>query len=513
MKAPDSGLMAESLPTEEQSVPKLTSRLTSALQEVHAVREQDSDDEQLPTPSKLSKVRPWSSIELKPPISALSPSPVLLEPGKSSKDDTYVIRAPATPKRPYLASRGLSLQMPPRDISSSSTANLSTNLINRVPLSPKFDSPYGVASTVLPRRSRGMEFARSCTNLHHSTLAEQSSPDSSPVIGGRAMAIPQRKGFHNGSSSTSIIPDSPGSAPGSLWSTMGHADKPSISSSVSSVIMMDSDTASDSSDDEMMGHTEDDDTILSTPQAYKSGYGLLNPLTPGGIASPMDGVTPFSPVGPNLMSFQRARLRNGQSRKSSSSASGRSSMISPGPTSPPLLKSIESGLGMGYFHSQLAKKSIESRRESLSLGTSDLHISDGIDDDDLEGARISPTNVLGLPIPVTPIDERRNVIRRAVTRRGNLLVSHSHLVKSYIAYLRRIAQTEKLCQNPGSLARRRLTSRHRVQKGSGNNSPGTGKRPGRGDELCVLATNNSRVLTNSSDRKCWAIRYNGRRTI
>ena len=79
-------------------------------------------------------------------------------------------------------------------------ANLTTNRTNRLPLSPKLDSSasYGVPGSVLPRRSRGMDFSRACTNLHHSTLAEQSSPDSSPVIGGRAMNIPSRKSIHMG---------------------------------------------------------------------------------------------------------------------------------------------------------------------------------------------------------------------------------------------------------------------------------------------------------------------------
>ena len=376
--------------------------------------------------SNTPKPRPWSSLDLKP---TLSPSPAFLEPAKTSKDDTHITPFPVTPKRPSLPPRGLSLQMPPRDVSSSSTANLTTNLLNRVPLSPKLDSTitYGPAGSVLPRRSRGLDFSRACTNLHHSTLAEQSSPDSSPVISGRAMMITPRKNLHSGS--VSSVPDSPGSAANSLWSTFGNMEKPGMSSSAGSINMMDSNSDTDASDiDVVMGRTEDEDTIHMTPQATKSSFSG-NPFVKGIISSPgIDFRSPFSPATASLMSFQRSRLRHKHSsRKSSSSASvsGHSSMPSPGPVSPPLLKSIESNLGSGYFNKEMSKQAMNSRRESLSLGTNDMQISDGAESEEGDGSRVSPHDALGIPIPVTPnLDERRNVIRRAVTRRGNLLVGY-----------------------------------------------------------------------------------------
>ena len=408
----------------EQLQPLMSSQLLQKTHPSHAPF--PPADSGLPQVSRTpSKPRPWSSIDLKP--LALSPSPAFLEPPKVSKDDTCLDQSPVTPKRPSLPARGLSLQMPSRDVSSSSTANLTTNLINRVPLSPKLDSSasYGVPGSVLPRRSRGMDFSRACTNLHHSTLAEQSSPDSSPVIGGRAMNIPSRKSMHNGSM-ISGIPDSPINGPGFLWSTMAGADKTGTSSSVGSVTMLDSDTGSDSSEaDEVMRSADDEDTIYMTPHASKQvGLGMGNPFVTGTTASSgMDIANPFSPAAANFMNFQRARLRRGKSRKSSSSASRRSSMASPGPSSPPLLKSIESSLNGNYFQKDMSRKDVESRRESLSLGTSDLNISDGGESEEGESNRISPNDGLGIPMPVTPtLDERRSVIRRAVTRRGNLLV-------------------------------------------------------------------------------------------
>ena len=241
--------------------------------------------------------------------------------------------------------------------------------------------------------------------------------------------IPQRKSLHNGS--VSSVPDSPGSAANSLWSTFGVVEKPGMSSSAGSVNMLDSDSDSNTSDvDLVIRRNKDEDTIHMTPQANKNGFGSGNPFVKGIISSPgIEFRSPFSPATASLMSFQRSRLRHKHSsRKSSSSASvsGHSSMPSPGPVSPPLLKSIESNLSGGYFSKEMSKQDVNSRRESLSLGTNEMHISDGAESDEGEGSRISPHDALGIPIPITPtLDERRNVIRRAVTRRGNLLVSHT----------------------------------------------------------------------------------------
>jgi hypothetical protein len=309
-----------------------------------------------------------------------------------SKDDSALPSLPATPSR------------------SSNQTNLSLNLsnapspslANRGPLSPKLDSSqiYGSPGSVLPRRSRGLDFSRACTNLHHSTLAE-SSPDSSPTVGGRGMTIPQRRGSQG---STSIPP----------FSTSGPADRTAISSSVSSVNMMESDTSSSDDDDEvMMG--DRDDPMLTTPQAARMGSGP-SPFSTGNIQSPgNEWMGGYSQAAASLMSFQRARFRKGRSRHSSSSASGNSSKPSPGPPhSPPLLKSVENSTG-GYFG---PRQTAHSRRESLSLGTRDLRLSDLSDDGEGHAVRAgSPTGTShsdGGPL---------GVIRRAVTRRGSLLVS------------------------------------------------------------------------------------------
>ena len=370
-----------------------------------------------PTSPSKTKTRPRSSLGVAP---KLSPSPAFLEPSKLSKDDSFLTVTPSTPKRESSHAYSLSLQMPSKE--TALTNNLSGGLLTLNPLSPKLDtpSPYGSPTSALPRRSRGLDYSRACTNLHYSTLAEQSSPDSSPVVGGKAVNIPGRKTHHRASHSSNV-PDSPSSGAPSLWSIMGNGERNVLGTSVSSVNMMDSDVASSSSEeDALMGQGDDEDTIHGTPQALG-----MNPFLYRSTSSPSrDIVGPFSPSAASLMSFRHARLRHHRSRKSSSSISGRSSLTSPAPGSPPLLKSVESVSNV-HCARTLEQSALDSRRESLSLGTNQLQISDIMTLEDAEAQR-SPCDPLGLPLPTNSFDERRNVIRKAVTRgRTNLLVSHS----------------------------------------------------------------------------------------
>ncbi|KAL4760588.1 uncharacterized protein BDW70DRAFT_150715 [Aspergillus foveolatus] len=318
---------------------------------------------------------------------SVSLSPTTEEERPSSKDDTAL--APQTPRRSPASH-------PPLNIQSLPTKAATPASSSRAPLSPKLDPSHIYSASpgsVLPRRSRGLDFSRACTNLHHSILAE-SSPDSSPTVGGRGVAIPARRG----SPGSSVPP----------FSTSNPADRTTISSSMSSVNMMESDTSSSEDDDEPMDR---DDVIMNTPQARKLAPGF-NGFAGGNVPSPgMDWMGNYSQAAASLMSFQRARFRRGRSsRHSSSSASGNSSKQSPAPLSPPVMKSIENGNGyFGY------KNGAASRRESLSMGTRDLRLSDMSDEGENRGARgHSPTGIRSDSGPL-------GVIRRAVTRRGSLL--------------------------------------------------------------------------------------------
>ena len=321
----------------------------------------------------------------------LEPSPKFNEPARMSKDDLNA--TPTTPRRPDFLSRGLSLQMPPRESPMPSPAHFAA----RVPLSPQLDSrnTYASPASLLPRRSRGAEFSRACTNLHHSTLPDQSSPDSSPTITQKGIKIPARRPRSN-----SMLLDSPNMG----WS---NGDRTAPSSSVGSINMMGSEDSSSSSDEmDPLDPDDHDDPMIMTPQP-KTNFLFPGLNTNGGNWSNL-----FSPGGqPNFASMHRARLRKGRSRKSSSSASGHSSMASPGPASPP------NGKETAYAAREAAMRKAGSRRESLSLFANDLHISSGNDSGD-EAAHQ----------PQTP-----GVVKRAVTRRGNLLVS----IFSICTYARR----------------------------------------------------------------------------
>ncbi|OJJ43945.1 hypothetical protein ASPZODRAFT_72662 [Penicilliopsis zonata CBS 506.65] len=356
------------------------------------VDELNNDGSHLVTPQRGTPKSRSLSDAVKP---VSIPQPVSGDLKTASKDDSSIPSIPATPQRSTVSPSNLSLNLPLKIPAAASASS-------RAPLSPKLDSSqiYGSPASVLPRRSRGLDFSRACTNLHHSTLAE-SSPDSSPTIGGRGVNIPNRRGSLN---STSVPP----------FSTSGPADRTAISSSVSSVNMLESDTSSSDEDDEQMGGDRDEMMITNTPQANKMGA-ALNPFGVGTVSSPGgDWMGSYSQAAASLLSFQRARFRNkGRSRHSSSSASANSSKQSPGPLSPPVMKSIENPAAGGYF---ACKNALQSRRESLSLGTRDLRLSDLSDDGESRAIRgHSPagmSNPEGGPL---------GVIRRAVTRRSSLL--------------------------------------------------------------------------------------------
>ncbi|KAF2772396.1 hypothetical protein EJ03DRAFT_266890 [Teratosphaeria nubilosa] len=270
-------------------------------------------------------------------------------------------------------------------------------------------------ATSLPRHSRGLDFSRASSTLHHTTIAD-SEPPSSPVMQ-KGMAIPPRKG-----SMSSMMLDSPNTSVAmGGWATLAP-ERSTVSSSVGSVNMIGSDSESSDSDEDASMCDDQEDPVYTTPQVHKlqnpsvatpfaiSGCG---PQTPGG--GQWGTGAAFSPAQASLMKTMRGNKvhkTRRKSRKSSSSASnsGYSSMASPRTASPPPLRSIEgagtNGTAQGYF--AWAANAARSRRESLALGTDGMHLSSGNDSGD-EACRDNTA-------PSTP-----GVVRRPVTRRGNLL--------------------------------------------------------------------------------------------
>ncbi|GKU06908.1 unnamed protein product [Fusarium langsethiae] len=330
----------------------------------------DIDDQAAPGShprSPLTKTRSMSDGGGTP--SRLSPSPRIVdESRRTSKDDTSIpTPQPVTPRRPNFSNRGFTIQMPPRDF----TPPPPNSYVKPAPLSPKLDHSqiYASPTNILPRRSRGLDFSRAATSLHHSTLAE-SSPDSSPTAGGRAMNIPSRRSHYAGPEQMST----------SLWSVMGNQEKMHISSSLGSQAVG-SDSSSSSDDDELMDE-DMDESYVTTPQVNKIGPAL---------GPPGSGGTFGSPAMSSLMSFQQRQRPRKQSKKKAR-----------GP------------LGLGFSASSLSKSppanSSRARRESISWQANQLHIS-GADSD--EARAMGDVDGIG--------DGQRNVIRRVVTRRGNLL--------------------------------------------------------------------------------------------
>ncbi|KAJ4150219.1 hypothetical protein LMH87_010978 [Akanthomyces muscarius] len=332
----------------------------------------------------------------------LSPSPhIVVSARRTSKDDhdiddlcssssfpntgaaavaANLAGLPSTPKRSEV--RGLSSlhiqqqqqPQPPRTSTPPPAAVGSTAFGKPAPLSPKLDHSHIYASptNILPRRSRGLDFSRAATSLHHSTLAE-SSPESSPTVGGRGMNIPARRrefglgAEHSLQSSASVWP-----AP------TGNPERMTISSSLGSTQAVGSESSSSSEDDDLMDE-DMDEAYVTTPQVSRSGPGGGNPF-----GSPA--------IGP-LASFQnRQRPRKHPKKK----------------VRGPL------GLGFNINSSALSRSppnnSSRARRESISWQANQLHISSGDGEDSGKSDVDGPS-----------ADAQPSVTRRAVTRRGNLL--------------------------------------------------------------------------------------------
>jgi hypothetical protein len=327
----------------------------------------------------------------------LSPSPHIFEAKRQqSKDDIGIrdqdresqpILAPSTPVRAGFSTRGLSLQLPQRD---QTPPTQLPGHVQPAPLSPKleYSNTYASPTNILPRRSRGLDFSRAATNLHHSTLAVQASPDSSPTIGSRAMNIPERRNGEFGTAEHTT---------NSLWSMMGNQEKMHISSSLGSNNHILSDTSSSSDDEDFMDE-DMEDAYVTTPQVVKQSM----PVGPLGGAPWMPG---GSPAVNSLLSFQQRQRQRKQNRKKKRGPLGIGFHSPAGPGA--MSKSPPGNLALPR-----EMTSPHTRRESISWAANQLHIS-GNDSDDSR-------HIDGMDSPSRP-----GVIRRAVTRRGNLMVGLS----------------------------------------------------------------------------------------
>ncbi|RPB16839.1 hypothetical protein P167DRAFT_570018 [Morchella conica CCBAS932] len=238
---------------------------------------------------------------------------------------------------------------------------LSLKMPSRGPLSPVLDPALGYSVARRPR----LDFARACTSLHHSTLAEQPSPDSSPSTS-TSFPIPRN---NKGS-------DSPIANHHHYHHSSSHA------SSLGSASMMDyapSGDDSDSSSDEDLD--VDLDLELGTP-----------------FAPAIQSTESAASI--SLMNHQKARLggragRNSRHSSLSSASASNSSLASPSPTTPPVQNS---SFGVGYFGR--SKEGAARRKDSLTTALRNSLAVGGRGNDD---------------------EKRPDPIRRPVSRRGSLL--------------------------------------------------------------------------------------------
>jgi len=323
----------------------------------------------------------------------LSPSPHIIEAARqTSKDDSGLHEStmPKTPRRPAY------LSMPPLRASTPPQAAVAT-YVNPTPLSPQLDQSHSFASPILPRRSRGLDFSRAATSLHHSTLAEQSSPDSSPTMGGKAMNIPARR---------NVMDNGPEQTSSSLWSMMGNQEKMNLSHSLGSNTAA---VDSSSSDDDLMDE-DMDDAYMTTPQVSRSGPS-------GQFGSPAMG---------GLVSFQQRQRKN---KAFNVKKRGR------GPI----------GLGFnnsgGSSISNSPPSNAAARRESISWQANQLHISN-MDADDKSSEHEGMSS-----------DGQRNVVRRPVTRRGNLLPKTKTFARIRAALFEEGAPAEAECKREAEVVK------------------------------------------------------------
>lgn len=359
------------------------------------------------------------------PSKKLSDPPQLFEGSRRTSKDDMSIRdsqPPATPRR--AEPKALSLQMPPRQYTPPPAA--SNPYVKPPPLSPKLDHSqiYASPTNILPRRSRGLDFSRAATSLHHSTLAE-SSPDSSPTLGNRAMNISSRRGELTGPEQTSS----------SLWSMMGNHERMNISSSLGSTTQhaVASDSSTSSDDDDLMDE-DMDEPYVTTPQVSRTTSNM-NPAGPFG-----------SPAMACLMSFQQRQRHRKQHKKK-----------------------VRGPLGLGFNTTAAAlsksppSNSSKTRRESISWQANQLHISTA--DGDESGRSQSDVDGNAGDGP------QRGVTRRTVTRRGNLLVSCAAecFIPGSTGGIRltsnALAKTKDFCSHQSCVVRRRSSS-------GGGNTPG-----------------------------------------
>ncbi|KAI5285204.1 hypothetical protein KEM54_000750 [Ascosphaera aggregata] len=406
-------------------------------------------------------------------ISSSSETPQNSSSTETSRSDTTVSGNPATPQQ----TRPPPVHLRPAPITIHSPASRPS--LAAAPCSPNTDpttaAVYASASpaSVLPRHSRGLDFSRAATQLHHSMLAD-ASPDTSPIVATRAMAIPP--GRRRSSERWNSLSGSPGGGGMLPSERLGGTG----ASSVSSINMLDAGSTDSSEEDdydetddeeeqerEERGQGEDgdgpfqgDEMMLCTPRSHRpqimadgivstssssSAAAFLPNMveTPSAAAHTMPNLawpataavpgatnynststaitmTPRSGTKASFKNYQRNRLRHGRGRHHAYSQGPYQNAMkyngNAGPSFPGVIRSIETAAG-GHFPAA-ATVNWDGHRSGGNGGI-EMQFSDISDDE----AR--PEVGMGSPSSIAtnsnPEPGRPGVIRKAITRPRNLM--------------------------------------------------------------------------------------------
>ena len=351
--------------------------------------------EQLSATTPTHHTRSQSDNARRQAQSQLSPSPKFKEPPpKIPRDDNVIISTPSK-----LSGRvhreSLVLQMPPRDQMATASGTMSGRSTPMQSPQVERENTFESPTSMLPRHSRGLDFSRACTNLHHSTIPDQSSPDSSPKVSHRALKIPSRRQ----STVSSMVMDSPRSnGANSFWND--RAFRPRSLGSTTAATTSEA-SSSDSDSDEEMKSRYDPDDVLSTPIMHKQ-------------ANSVGGITPYGSreetvIGGALHNPSPISRRYTPYRRSTKGSGGRLAVLRT-----QHLNGIEenNSSGSSTDPNEMPIDTPIARRDSISTVTRSLQLSTNSNSNSQDSdTETSPAFKFQSP----------QVVRRPVTRRSNLL--------------------------------------------------------------------------------------------
>jgi len=299
----------------------------------------------------------------------------------------------------------------------STPALLSPRLAGRGGFDVSYQPPFTSSGPIIPRRSRGLDFSRAATSLHHTMSIDQSSPDSSPTAAHRGSIA-----FSCRNRSDSVVTSNGNEYLCGVY-VGGHQDR--SGGGLAKPFQMALDSSDSSEDDDMMD--EDD---FDEPSAGAQPN-LTAPNTPSGPS--------MSPGGNNLLSYRHRRRKQPQKRLR-------------GPF----------GISSGFSTKSAGATGLAQQQGSpgVSPHGSGFGIHVG------RGAGGSGGHVSGSESEESyrrnSVDKGR-VTRRAVTRRHNLLVSRNLFsVCTCVVFLTPFASSakdQKLCAHPRCPSRGRHACR------------------------------------------------------